>query len=264
MGSLFSKGHNVGKVSGLEAIITAFIPVFGQLYSRIFSLHGSLDKWWTFIPTFWVPLLTSGIPSFMMWRGRVDEGKGGTPYDGWLLFPIVLYFLGALISCQYDLGEMFGELMQIFALFLGLLIAFWARESGMCTESKKKPTIHAVYAHTFNNASKVVVTVAAIPIVIGILSLVPYIGTVFEMIGMVDNLPGAKALYAVIGYIFVNMFNAYDLTKYCEGSGVGSSEEDIPILGKMSYDTWQFVSAILLVLLATGLAIGRDMGLIPI
>ena len=78
-------------LSWVQIFILTIIPL-GQLYARIFYLKGSLDSKWALFPLFMIPPLQF-IPIMMMKLKLIKKGKGGQPYDYFMLIPIILKFV---------------------------------------------------------------------------------------------------------------------------------------------------------------------------
>jgi hypothetical protein len=74
----------------LQMLAVLFFGIFGQLYVRIFSLNGSLDKMWLM---FFVGPPVSLVPALMMYFGSVSPGKGSKPYDNYMWLPTILAFV---------------------------------------------------------------------------------------------------------------------------------------------------------------------------
>ena len=223
MGSILGKSDGP-KISMLQAIAVALVPIFGQLYSRIFSMDGSLDKWWLLIPVFYMPPF-SFLPAFMMKTGRVKNGLGGKPYDWWLLVPFLLYLLVYyLTEYQLDLSDIQGQLLITVVLYFGLLAAFYLREEGMCEEKNDEAKVSSRWINSTYNASLALGMAKVVPLVLGFL---PVIGLVFTIL---DFIPGSTGLYLVTAYILINMWNARKINSYCSGDSLKGDDKLLWVL----------------------------------
>jgi hypothetical protein len=71
----------------IALLFTIVIPFIGQIIGRIIYLNGSLDKPWLLL--FGIPPLTL-IPALFMIFGLIKKGKGGKPWDYYILIPIII------------------------------------------------------------------------------------------------------------------------------------------------------------------------------
>jgi len=215
------------QLSIIQTIVVALIPI-SQLYARIVWLNGSLDKIWTLIPIFWFPPF-SFVPALMMKFGWVADGPGGKPYDNWMWIPIISKFvLASLIPMFMEL--FFEEPSDIAILFTGLFMQLLIN---------MLPNIIKRYKDcgniTFNSVGKAFVD-GTIENAIGdllpfVLGFVPFVGiglTIIEMIpffgGFTDSI--IWSLGYAITYIIMNMFNGYELNKYCNTGFFGMIPSD--------------------------------------
>lgn len=191
-------------VSLVGAIANFFIP-FAQIYQRIFSLNGSLDKPWLLLPFFLFPPL-SIVPSVMMYLNMVEEGKGGKPYDYYMYIPIVLNIIIAIMN-QY-INSQVWSILSPFIPFVGGMLAFYLRYKNLCNDKGGVPLTKVL---TDSVITQIVSTVTFM-----IMSYIPVVGIVFSLADMIPLLPQIlTGLIYMAAYIVMNMINAYDLTDYC-------------------------------------------------
>ena len=212
MGNFFVKGENIGKISKGEAIISALIPIFGQLYLRIFNFKGSLDKMWLLIPPLSVPPF-SFIVSLMMYFGLVKDGEGGKPYDYFMLIPIITSFLLGVIKNKIL------PVVQMVGMIVTSLIAFGLREHKMCKNNTQTSNWDTIKEHSAKIISNSLITYALSILIPKIMKLVPFINAPMLLL---EALPLASTVISVIFYILIyiiiNMINGKYLDKYCSGN----------------------------------------------
>jgi hypothetical protein len=209
-------------VSIIGAIVAAIVPM-GQLWGRIFWLDGSLDKIWLMIPFFWM-LPLSIIPALLMYFGYIKKGKGGKPYDVFMWIPIAAKFLLALLIPMF-LGFFYDEeedeepsdTMIFLTTFIVQLVIGMVpnliRAFDLCKEVSFNSFGKAFVDSTIANA-----TGELLPFIMGWL---PFVGIGMTILGFipfvgeqVENIIWALGFF--IGYVFVNMFNADNMEKYCK------------------------------------------------
>ena len=217
-------------VSVVGALVSAVVPM-GQLWGRIFWLDGSLDKLWLMIPIFWM-LPLSIIPALLMYFGYIKKGKGGKPYDVFMWIPIVAKFILALLvplllGLFYDEDDEPSDTVLFLTTFILQLILGMIpnlkRASELCQELSFNSFGKAFVDSTIANA-----TGELFPFILGWL---PFIGIGMSIIGMIpiigeqlENIIWALGFF--IGYVFVNMFNADNMEKYCKPDFLGRDTFD--------------------------------------
>lgn len=198
----------------INAILTTVIPM-GQLWSRTFLLDGSMDKLWLLFPLFLIPPF-SFIPSLLMYLGYVKKGKGGAPYDIFMIIPIISKFLLAFLvpyflNLFYDPEEDAepSDVMIFITTFIVQLVVGMIpniiRTSNLCKEIKFNSFGKAFIDSTIANSAG-----ELLPFILGWLPFVGWGLTLIEMIPYVGD-QVVNILWAIgfcIGYMFINMFNA--------------------------------------------------------
>ena len=194
--------------SWLKTIILSIIPL-GQLYARIFLLNGSLDSKWAFLPFFMFPPLQF-IPLIMMKLGIIKKGKGGKPYDWYMLIPMILKFL--LIIIVSALPIPYNFLVDTFLEMFAILIPFLLRVKRNCKEINFNNFMNSITQTS-------ILQIVLIIFVIGI-KFVPYIGIAFRMMEAIPVV--GVAIPWIFGYmicyIVTNMFNGDELNTFCNTS----------------------------------------------
>jgi hypothetical protein len=188
-------------------ILTIIFPFFGQLIARIIYLNGSLDKPYLFF--FGIPPLTL-IPALMMMFGLINKGKGGKPYDSYILLPIIVAIVSDIFLKQYFLPYKvpFVKLVLIFITVFGI---YWIKSKKIC-ENNSAP------------ASKILVDSLATYVLIGIIGIVlkyvPVIGIVIRVISKIipysHYLIDALSIFVI--YVAINMVNGSS-KNYCSTPG---------------------------------------------
>jgi hypothetical protein len=210
------------KISLIKAILISIIP-FGQLWARVFWLHGSLDKAWLMFPFFLI-FPFSVIPSLAMYFGFVKKGIGGIPYDNFMWIPIIFKFLLSFLvpiflEFFYDDPSDTTIFIYIFIiqLFIGMipnLIRTYKLCNNLPFNSFGKAFVDSTIANGVGEL---------LPF---ILAWMPFIGFFISIIGMIpvigeqiENILWSISFFS--GYVLVNMVNANNLGKYCNTDFLG-------------------------------------------
>lgn len=212
------------------SIITAILSVlpFGSLFARIFLLDGSLDKIWLLFPIFLFPPF-SIIPAALMYFGYLKKGKGGTPYDGFMLIPIISKFLLNLALPEFF--KLFSNDVEIsdtsissflIQLVIGM-IPYIIRANKLCKDITLNSYCKAFIDSTIANSVG-----ELFPFII---KFVPFVGIVFRIVDWIPylNTQVENVLWTFgyfIGYIVINMINADDMHNYCNPQVYGKNEYD--------------------------------------
>lgn len=226
--SLFTNTDNGdSRISFMYALLSV-LP-FGSLFARIFLLDGSLDKIWLLFPMFLFPPF-SIISAVLMKFGYIKKGKGGTPYDMFMLIPIISKFL--LDYAIIDFFELFYEDVSSLDTFLSSfiiqlvigMIPYIIRAKKLCKQVTFTSFCKAFIDSTIANSVG-----ELFPFMV---SITPFIGGVFRIIEwipylntQVDNVLWSCGYF--IGYVVVNMFNADDMYNYCNPKYYGKNKLDI-------------------------------------
>ena len=223
--SLFGGGGE-SQISLISALLS--ILPFGPLFARIFLLNGSLDKIWLLFPVFLLPPF-SIISAVLMKSGYIKKGKGGTPYDGFMLIPIISKFL--LFLALPEFFKLFYEDVQIsdtsmssllIQLVIGM-IPYIIRANKLCKHVTPYTFCKAFIDSTISNSVGelfpfIIKFVPFIGIFFRIIDWIPYLNT------QVDNVLWSCGYF--IGYIVINMFNADDMYNYCNPKYYGKNGYD--------------------------------------
>ena len=117
----------------ISILATIIVPFVGQLFGRIYWLNGSLDQPWLFF--FAIPPLTL-LPALLMMFGVVKKGKGGEPWDYYILLPIIVNIASTLILPRYfDSKKAF--IVKYILMAISFIIVYWIRSRKICKTSAK-------------------------------------------------------------------------------------------------------------------------------
>lgn len=188
----------------IAVISTIVIPFFGQFMSRILYLDGSLDKPWLLL--FGIPPLTL-VPAFFMMFGLITKGKGGKPWDIYILIPIIVNIASGFIIDKYYDGVK-GKIVKYLVVLLSFVFIYWLKSKKIC---KSKSA----------NFSKIIsdslLTFILMEIMTIVLQYVPLVGVVIKVIAKV--VPYGHLILDAIGiltiYVITNMINGSN-KKYCK------------------------------------------------
>ena len=215
----------MGSISWLQVIILGIIPL-GQLWARIVNFNGSLDKWWLMFPLFLIPPF-SFVPLLLMKFGYIKNGKGGKPYDMWMLLPILAkliipYTLPFLIDEDSTmLFSLVSFILQLLTVMLGNLIRRQNNCKNITTDSIGKAGIDSTIAIGMGDLAAF-----GIP-------WIPLVGTFFsiiEMIPVIGNFidPILWSVGFIGTYVLINMFNQDSMEAYCSTPFFGNTKDKIP------------------------------------
>ena len=170
------------------------------------------------------------ISAVLMKFGYIKKGKGGTPYDMFMLIPIISKFV--LHYAVIDFLELFYEDVSdsntflssfIIELVIGM-IPYIIRAKKLC-----KHITFASFCKAFIDSTIANSVGELFPFMV---SITPFIGGVFRIIEwipylntQVDNVLWSCGYF--IGYVVVNMFNADDMYNYCNPKYYGKDILDI-------------------------------------
>lgn len=217
-------------VSWLKAIILGLIPG-GQLYARVFLLDGSLDKMWLLIPIFLFPPF--GLVFSIMWKlGKIAKGKGGKPYDWFMLIPVIAKFLLAtiipkLLSVFYneeedeEPGDTAIFITSFIIQILINMIPFLIRMINICKKFEFNFIGKSIVDGTFASFAGII-----IPIILG---FVPFVGTflsIIEYIPVIGDFANdiIWSFGFIFAYVIVNMFNGDDIKEMCATGFFGKNK----------------------------------------
>lgn len=192
-------------LSWVQIFILTIIPL-GQLYARIFYLKGSLDSKWALFPLFMIPPLQF-IPIMMMKFKLIKKGKGGQPYDYFMLIPIILKFAVGFILSGIESPSY--QILDVIIETISIMVPFLIRATSNCGQ--------LTFESLFNSLSNTT-TLQVVIILFNIaIKFIPIVGIFFRITGKIPVV--GKILPWIIcysaGYIIFNMINGNDLKKYC-------------------------------------------------
>jgi hypothetical protein len=191
----------------IAIILTIVFPFFGQLVARIIYLNGSLDKPWLFF--FSIPPL-SLIPALLIMFGMIKKGKGGKPYDSYILLPIIVAISSDIFLKKYFLPYKV-PFVKLLLIFITVFIIYWFKSRKICKNSSAP-------------VSKIIVDTLATYVLIGVISIVlkyvPVIGVFIRVLAKIipysHYLIDAMSIFVI--YVAINMVNGSS-KKYCSKPG---------------------------------------------
>ncbi len=191
----------------MAVILTIVFPFFGQLIGRIMYLNGSLDKPWLFF--FAIPPLTI-IPALLMMFGLIKKGKGGKPYDQYILLPIIVAIVSDIFLKQYFLPYKV-PFVKLILIFITVYAIYWFKSKKICKNSSAP-------------ATKLLVDTLATYVLIGVIGIVlkyvPVIGVAIRVIAKIipysHYLIDALSIFVI--YVGMNMING-SAKGYCTKPG---------------------------------------------
>jgi len=216
------------RLSWMQVLIMGLVPL-GQLWARIFTFKGSLDKWWLMFPLLLFPPF-SFIPLIMMKFGMVADGKGADPVDKIMLLPIIAKFIIPFILPYIIDDEEHAFLFSLVAFVLQLLtimVANLTRRHSNCTDittdSVGKAGMDSVIA--YGMADITTFAIGFLPFIgmaVGALEMLPFIGD------FVDPIIWSLGFSAT--YIIINMFNQSNMGQFCSTPFTGNVQDKIPFV----------------------------------
>jgi heme exporter protein D len=208
------------------AVAVALLGPMGQLYQRIETYKGTLDKWWLLLPLFYIPPF-SFLPAFMMWLGclqdcRMPNGApcpGGSVYDWWMLIPMIMkVFSGLIVSNMFPQGGMFVEFILPFIVQLtATAVPIYIRYIEQCKFNGAQPNISQILTSnsfdfklfSFSLTNSVIQNgVADISVVV--INHLPLVNIAFNIIGLIPGLDDIinQIIWSIVyaaTYIIMNM-----------------------------------------------------------
>jgi len=191
----------------IAIILTIIFPFFGQLVARIIYLNGSLDKPWLFF--FSIPPL-SIIPALLMMFGLIKKGKGGKPYDSYILIPIIVGVVSDVFLKKFFLPYKV-PFIKLVLIFTTMFIIYWIKSRKICTSTSAP-------------ATKILVDTLATYVLIGVIAIVlkyvPVIGILIRVLAKIipysHYLIDAISIFVI--YVAINMVNG-SAKDYCTKPG---------------------------------------------
>lgn len=188
----------------IAVILTIILPFFGQLIARITYLNGSLDMPWLFF--FSIPPL-SLIPALLMMFGVIKKGKGGKPYDFFILLPIIVGVFSDLFLKNYFISYKI-PFVKMILIFVTTYLVYWYKSRKICKN------VSAPVSKLLQDA---LMTNALISIMAIVLKFVPVIGVGIRVISKIIPFSNyiIDAISIFIIYVIMNMINGSS-KDYCK------------------------------------------------
>ena len=198
---IFGKGELTSK----EYWAMSLIPM-GQLYARVKKLDGSLDKGWSLFPLFMIPPFQL-VPMTMINMGLLKKGKGGKPYDWYMIIPLIVKLLIGFISIFTRSG--FSKIIEFFMIYIAILIPFIIRSLDDC---------HGFDFEALLNSGALSAYVLAISNVFTwVIGFIPIIGTAAIFVKLIP-IVGLFLVWSfgyTPSYVVANMYDGKDPSKKC-------------------------------------------------
>lgn len=193
-----------GKLTASEYWAMSLIPM-GQLYARVEKLDGSLDKEWSLFPLFMIPPFQF-IPMTMINMGLLKKGKGGKPYDWYMIIPLIVKLL---IGFSIAFALKIPNFVELGILFFAVLIPFIIRSLNHCGGFD--------FEALLNSAALTSYVIAITNIFTYVIGFIPLIGIAVTFVKLIP-IWGMFILWSfgyVPSYIVANMIDGKDIVKKC-------------------------------------------------
>ena len=119
-------------------VMTLLGSVVGQIFVRMTSLDGSLDKWWLLVPPLSVPPV-SIIPAYLIYMNKVKKGHSGYPFDMYMFIPaICTVIVSILLEHIYKNNGVYASIIKFSISFLTLSLALYLRDFDICVKKSFK------------------------------------------------------------------------------------------------------------------------------
>jgi hypothetical protein len=210
MGSMFSGTEN--NFGWVPLIVCSLLGPIGHLILRVVYLNGSLDKPWLFIPGT-IPVV-SIIPNLAMKYGYVKKGPGQDVIDRWVLVPVILKLLIAILLTVTGMGgNMMYNIIGLIIVLLSTFIPNFKRIYDSCDKKVSTAKIIKAASDSYIEFG----TAYFFPIFLNIISFIP----IFRPLKFIlDKIPGVNNVLWAMGFIcsytITNMINQDDMKTYCE------------------------------------------------
>lgn len=201
----FKTWFGKGKMDPTAFWLCSLVPM-GQLYARVEIMNGSLDQPWTMFPLFMVPPFQF-VPIIMMNIGIIKKGKGGKPYDWYMIIPILSKILISVVNEQ---GVPINKEILFFITYISIFIPFIIRSHGYCKEFNLEGT--------YNSSGLSAYVLAVINIFQFILPLIPILGIAASSVELSVPVVGSALVWSMAyipGYVLANMYAGSEVKKYC-------------------------------------------------
>ncbi len=194
-----------GQLNAAEFWLCSIIPM-GQLYARVEIMDGSINHAWTMFPLFMVPPFQF-VPIIMMNLGIIKKGKGGKPYDWYMLIPIMVQIFLSMVK---DKGVPINSTVTFLVSYFAIVIPFIIRSLRYCQGID--------FQGVLNSAGLAIYVQAMVNVFQFILPFIPIIGVAANSIKLMVPSIGSAMLWTlsyIPGYVLANMYSGNDVNKYC-------------------------------------------------
>jgi hypothetical protein len=217
----------MGELSIIDYIIYTLLP-FGQLFARIINFNGSLSLWGLLLfPPFYFPIVGI-LPLLIMQIFGMKDGNVKTSIvDKYLFLPIIIKFYSSYIQKTLNLNNSIEYNITTFILQIIVgIISNIARRNNMCTPPA-----------TFNSYFKAFMD-ATISHNMG--EFIAFILPFIPIINNTCNNPDSSIQHSLfwsfgfgITYLINNMYNEYDVDRYCSLPFLGHGQDMFLFMGSI-------------------------------
>lgn len=204
----------------LGFILYSLLPG-GPLLSRILDLDGSVDHAWLLFPLFMM-FPFSIIPMFFTYFKWIKNGPGGSPYDWFMLIPMILKFALTSILPNYIESEMTLNILTEVLIIISIAFVKIIRTYEECTKLKKDNSITFNKIRTaINNSIYLGAITNIFYIMYKMLVFIPGIGQILMIINFLFGSYIDAAIWQigfVLTYIIINMFDQGNINRFCDMS----------------------------------------------
>ena len=144
----------------------------------------------------------------MMKLKLIKKGKGGQPYDYFMLIPIILKFAVGFILSGIESPSY--QILDVIIETISIMVPFLIRATSNCGQL----TFESLF-NSFANTTTLQVVIILFNIVIKFIPIVGIFFRITKKIPVVGKILPWIICYSA-GYIILNMINGNDLKKYCD------------------------------------------------
>ena len=210
----------IGKLTALLLLCCG--SSFGQMFVRIDTLDGSLDKPWLLLPPFWIPPF-SIVPAAMWYFKKIAPGKGGSVVDFSMWISIATNLIPIITSKISILGDFTKPLVDSLTILIIMSIVLYIREDKLCTNSNTSNNSNAKPSiiRAVRNAALISGISSVLPMAV---DFIPIIGTAISALSTISPTIGTlvsstiKAGGTGFGVLLLNMYEASFTGTYCADS----------------------------------------------
>jgi hypothetical protein len=139
--------------------------------------------------------------------GMLKKGKGGKPYDWFMLLPLIVKIVLGYVLERFDLPMYL--MIDISVSIIATLIPSYLRTHSLCKEYNTNNMVNTLVQGLTIEAFANIFS-----LVIGWVPLIGMVFTLFEYIPIIGESIAWIIAYST-GYLIVNMFNADDSKSFC-------------------------------------------------